>query len=120
MRAPRIIPVLLFALAVPATAGLASESPGQQSSSCESLITEAILAVEHLKPGATREQIEREFQMDGGWQTPQETHYDYIKCKYIKIYVHFKIVGPSTPTGPSPKDVATSISKPYLEYPQMD
>ena len=106
-------------LAAPVNAP-AREASHQAASPCEDIVSTALSAARRLKPGATRADVEEQFKEDGGMQSPADTVYCFLKCRYIKIRVHFKHQRPESPMLFSKTDVITSVSKPYLESPLMD
>ena len=43
-----------------------------------------------LKPGITRQELERQFTHDGGLSTRGNAVYVYTKCQIIKVRIHFQ------------------------------
>ncbi len=85
------------------------------------MVTRAIDAVNRIKTGMLRSDVEKEFRLEGGLFSRNQTFYVYRICPYIKVKVTFEL-DPSYKdfvTG-SPKDRVQSVSKPYLEYSVMD
>jgi len=89
-------------------------------SDCCSVVTKAIEAAGRVKPGSTRQDIEKEFGHDGGLFTMREAAYVYKLCPYVKIRVVFALDPAGNGFEERPKDVVKSVSTPYLEYPHAD
>ena len=83
------------------------------------LVEEALEESRQLKPGMTRRQVEKDFEMDGGLQFPSSGTYTYQRCNYIKLDIEFKHIEKSEALL-SPDDIITSISQPYIAYPRRD
>ena len=95
-------------------------APAQDSCA---IIRQAIDDTLQIKPGMTRADVEKKYQLDGGLQPlnlPSTTRYLYLKCSLIKIDVEFKAGADSKRGSLSPNDIVVSVSKPYLEYPFTD
>jgi len=84
------------------------------------MIKEALKAVDKLKVGETRADVEQSFVPDGGKQIRTITRYTFKRCDYIKIDVKFSIQGVANPWAFSSADVIVHISKPYLEPPDFN
>ena len=75
------------------------------------------------KAGMTRSEIEAIFPQDGGLQSFYEIRYSSPYCSYFKIDIAYNATLTTNYNGrhiPGPADVATNISRPYLEYPYND
>ncbi len=76
-----------------------------------------------IKPGMTREEIEKRFPMDGGEQGVSPVRFTHPECPHFKIDVEFSFKrNPNDQNRAvvSPEDKATKISKPYLELFHID
>lgn len=73
-----------------------------------------------IKPGMTRQEVEKLFEEDGGATTRGQTRYLYKPCMYIQIEITFKLATPRNSLDPSPNDTVIKASEPYLAYPTMD
>ena len=85
------------------------------------LLTEKISGIlaecNEIKPGMTREQVEKVFTMDSGLQDLFDVRYVYRRCPVVKIKVTFKSANPKQGGEVSVQqtDTVTEVSKPYLE-----
>ncbi len=95
---------------------------GQQNTACSecSVIEEALKAVRQLGPGASRQQLDVEFEMDGGLQDMRGSRYVYRRCHSIKIDVRFEKAPEGMGAETRPSDRLVSVSRPYLELPFAD
>lgn len=85
------------------------------------LVVEALRAVNELKPGMPRADLEKNFVLDGGISFPSSGTYTFKKCHYIKIDVGFEAHDLDKGTQSlSRTDAIVTISKPYLAYPIAD
>ena len=84
------------------------------------LVHSAIASAAELKPGATRADVERNFELDGGLQFTKKSTYSLKACHSIKIEVEFSAEGIEERAEPLSTDKVVSVSKPYLEYPFKD
>lgn len=78
-------------------------------------IANALEECQSIKPGATRAELSKIFQTEGGLSTTTHRTYVYRDCPYIKVDVDF------TPSSPQqavekPTDTVSKISKPYLDW----
>jgi hypothetical protein len=83
-------------------------------------LEKAMKAVREIQLGEARAELERDFVLDGGLQTAQNSRYVYRACHFIKIDVGFTISNASSLPEPAPTDQVRHVSKPYLEYPFAD
>jgi hypothetical protein len=83
-------------------------------------LEKAIRVVSEIHSGEARADLERDFVLDGGLQTAQNSRYVYRTCHLVKIDVEFTISNASALPEPAPTDQVKHISKPYLEYPYAD
>jgi hypothetical protein len=88
---------------------------------CCAIVTKAIDSVNKIKKDMLRSEVEKEFRLEGGLFSRNQTFYVYKNCPFIKIKVAFELDPSYTDfvTG-SPKDRVLSVSKPYLEYSVAD
>jgi hypothetical protein len=88
---------------------------------CCAKVLQALDAVNNLKKGMTRAEVEKVFRLEGGLFSRNQSFYVYRDCPYIKVQVTFDLDPEYKDfvTG-SPKDIVQSVSKPYLEYPVTD
>jgi hypothetical protein len=104
---------------------LASVRPApsdQPASPCCQIAQDALEASRQIQPGNKRRDVEKQFEIDGGLQTPGSTRYDFLKCPYIKVQVDFDLAGTREHGMPteSPDDTVTKVSVPYVDYPTAD
>ena len=84
-------------------------------------IAKTLYQIGKLQPGIRRKDLLRIFKEEGGLSTPMQRTYVYAECPYIKVDVRFKRTdGVSAVTKEDPEDVIESISRPYLDWSQMD
>ena len=103
-----------FALSLPCFA----QKPQDCGSQCKT-VEQALVAVQDIKVGMTRNDLEKHFEMDGGFNFRGDTRYVFKGCSYLKITVEF-ILDPGVSRNFSPKDTVKSVSKLFVEYPIMD
>lgn len=114
-RISRIILIISFLIWNP-RANVAQNSQHKDSDCC-ALVARAIDAVNMLKEGMTRAEVERTFRTEGGLFSRNQTIYVFRDCPYIKVRINFTLDSDykDFATG-SPKDRVESVLKPYLEY----
>jgi hypothetical protein len=86
-------------------------------------VSRCMTELQSVKPGMTRAEVEKEFQMDGGLQGYVTVRYIHPECSYFKLDVKFLVKRNAEDQGrvvPTPKDKALSVSKPYIENPYCD
>jgi hypothetical protein len=110
--------ILLLTLIVYTSAMFGRTQP--IDANCGQSIKETLMIVDELKPGDTRAKLERNFQLDGGFQYVAQSRYILKKCKYIKIDVQLTGEGIENRIDFLPSDKILNVSKPYLEYPIDD
>jgi hypothetical protein len=123
MRTSRQYVFALIAICAPlslVTRPAVAQQSGPNSSCC-AIVAQAIDAIGRIKKDTARADIEKDFVADGGIFSRDETIYTYRLCPYVKIKVYFSLDPSSNDFARgSPRDVARSLSKPYLEYPARD
>jgi len=76
---------------------------------------------ETIKPGMTRVDLDKLFKFDGGVQVTNPQRFALRCCDCVKVEIEFKLADPkSKEFKGNPADVIKSISKPYLEYMNLD
>lgn len=109
---------LLLALLI-VTAGIASNDGRLlQTPSADQcgVVQEAYKQAHDLKPGMTRNDVERVWQRDGGASVWGHDRFTFRRCNYIKVKIDFKLAGRGEAAG----DVITNVSAPYIEPPFLD
>jgi hypothetical protein len=80
-------------------------------------VQKALLEMQAIKPGMTREELWKVFQEEGGLSTRTTQRYVYRECPYFKVDVKLDAVGSSEDKlTKSPQDKIRSISTPFLEW----
>jgi hypothetical protein len=80
-------------------------------------VQKALLEMQAIKPGMTREELWKVFQEEGGLSTRTTQRYVYRHCPYFKVDVKLDPVGSSEDKlTKSPQDKIRSISTPFLEW----
>ncbi len=79
-------------------------------------VTDALRAIQTIKPGMTRSDLARLFATERGLSTFSESTYVYRQCPYIKIDVKFSASGPQE----RPTDKIVEVSRPYLAWRTLD
>jgi hypothetical protein len=113
--------VLLTAISLAFVISNCTIAKGQEQSvapaSCCSIVTDALRAIDQIKVGSSRADIERAFKPDGGIFTREQTVYVFRRCNTIKMKIAFSLDTNSKDfASGAPTDRATSVSKPYVEY----
>jgi hypothetical protein len=119
-QAAAIQAICLFSLLIRGPGALAQRHTNRLSSCC-SVVTDALTTVGRITKGSTRADVEREFRVQGGLFSRQDTIYVYRRCPQIGIRVTF-LLDPSYrdfATG-SPKDTVVSVSQPFIGYEVTD
>ena len=76
---------------------------------------------EKLKPGITRAEFLKVFEMEGGLRSATRGTYVHRHCRHIKVDVEFTTPNPQQKSPEHrPADILTRISKPYLAWNIMD
>jgi hypothetical protein len=80
-----------------------------------------------IKPGMTRSDLLKVFEIEGGLSTGTQRTFAYRSCPYIKVDVEFEPIGrPARDRDgrvtliEDGRDLIKKISKPYLDLPVMD
>ena len=84
-------------------------------------LSSALSDIATVKPGMTREELEKRFDLSGGFFSSRETlsaTYVYKESNYIKIDVEFSPAADGSTA--RNKDVIKTVSRPYLAYPIYD
>src|SRR5438128_1538390 len=109
--------LILFALMLlPSSTEFPAKS---QDSDHAQWVSKSLKAIQEIKIGMTRADVERLFAREGGISTRTQRTYVYRECPYIKVDVEFE-PDSSVSGSASPKDKITAISKPYLGWPVGD
>jgi len=108
-------------LSLLALAGLlGAQQPVHQAekklTTCCSIIDAAIHDYATLKPGTTRENVEKLFSIAGVGATDTLTRYYSLHCSCLWMDVTFRPVDPAKHPL-SPKDVVVNMSKLYIQVP---
>jgi hypothetical protein len=80
-------------------------------------INDVLRAIETIKPGMTRSDLEKIFTTEGGLSTSSQRTYVYRQCRHIKVDVRFAA---SVRDAELPTDKIVDISRPYLAWSTMD
>ena len=113
--------VFLFVISPFGLLPSARAAQSNSESQCCSMVTRALEAVNRIKKGMLRENIEKDFTQDGGIDFGSVTVYTFKLCPLIKIRVEFDQKEASAQSVNNRlKDVVRSVSKPYIEYPARD
>jgi hypothetical protein len=84
-------------------------------------IAKVLKRLDSIHPGMTRKDLDRFVTTEGGLSSRLQRTYVFLECPYIKVDIHFKAaVGTTNSLRGDPEDVIESVSKPYLEFSQMD
>jgi hypothetical protein len=113
--------VLLFAACAglaSLTAGGGAQEPDFQASYCKA-VEDALKESDWIKPGMTRQEVEKHFDRDSGLQFAESTTYTRPKCPYIKLKVEYKHLEKSKYLL-SPDDTVISVSQLFIEYLRRD
>ena len=113
-------PHFVICIALFSTLVCASSRPTASDNACVA-IREALNQIRERKPGDSRVQLERSFELDGGLQVSSNSRYVFKKCPYIKVDVEFSKQGMGNGASAFlPDDKIVNISRLYLEYPVGD
>ena len=108
---------------------LATRTQGNEQSSKSHVawVTDALMRMQRIKPGMTRNELYTVFTTEGGLYTDLQRTYVSRDCPYFKVDVEFNAVGRPDPDreGRVPlledgRDIIVKISKPYLEFTRSD
>jgi len=111
---------VLFIMILAISSGSLGEQP-QTTHGCPcNVIEQALGDLQRIKPGMTRQDLERHnFSIAGGLSSREQTNYIYKNCRYIQLEATFE-PDSSVKNDFSPKDVITQLSKLTLGYPVTD
>ncbi len=118
------IPIFVFLAAASisaASAFQASPTPTQAQSPQDHIqwVTQALMRMETIKPGMTREELLTVFTTEGGLSNAKRRVYVSRDCPYFKVDVEFQTAG-GTELLESGHDVILKISRPYLQFSILD
>jgi hypothetical protein len=89
-------------------------------------VSDALKAMESVKPGMTRADLLRVFDGEGGISSPSRRTFVYRECRMFKVAVEFDLADKShdrdgRATGKeSPRDAITKISQPFIAREALD
>src|SRR5690242_755070 len=90
-------------------------------------VAESLQRMQTVKPGMTRADLLKVFTTEGGISTRLSRTYVYRECPYFKVDVEFEAVGMPARDADgrvtlieSGHDIIKKISRPYLEFSEMD
>jgi len=109
-----MLPILAIAFVL-----AANQSQNRSSASLCELLTPVMKDYERIKPGLSREQLEKFLRRDGGLQFRSATRYVFPACNLLRVDVEFTLNGEPARLF-APDDVVEEISKIYVEYPAKD
>ncbi len=101
----------------------------KQHADREAWVSKCLAGFKEIKPGMTRAEIGKHLKEDGGIQSFETVRYLNPECyrhperECFKINVEFSVKrDPSDQNRifPSPDDKAVTVSKPYIENPDLD
>ena len=84
------------------------------------LVADALESASKSRPGISRADIEKDFELDGGPTFADKTTYTYRRCHYIKVEVEFQKSDDLHSPGVRPQAEASRVSPPYIAYPVSD
>ena len=93
----------------------------------EDWVTSALVKMESIKPGMTREDLLRVFTTEGGLSTGLHRTFVSRDCPYFKVDVEFKAVGRPDRDNEGrgtleedSRDIIVKLSRPYLQFSVVD
>jgi hypothetical protein len=107
----------------------ATPQPGQLQSSQDhvSWVAQALMRMQTIKPGMTREALLTVFTTEGGLSTGLQRTFVSRDCRYFKVDVEFKPVGRPDRDNDGhvtlvegSQDIIVKISRPYLQFSILD
>lgn len=122
----RLLLTLLAACALAAAFSLPDSSAqdgeaGQPPPGREQWVLKSLEEMNRVKAGMTRADLLKVFAEEGGLSTRTQRTYVYRGCRYFKVDVKFEPVGNvGERLGQSPEDKIAEISRPYLDYQNLD
>lgn len=96
-----------------------SDTPQTGESAC-ALVADALKEFHKLRPGDSREHLERIFELDGGLQSSTRSRYAFKRCRFVKVDIEFSATRAESPGFPLPTDKIVNLSRLYLEEPVYD
>jgi hypothetical protein len=90
-----------------------------EDAACCSVVHHALSAVDQIKPGMKRKEVEKFFVEDGGISFRDEGTYVFRSCQYIKVKIKFSRAVIATSNNFS-DDTVTEVSAPYIQAPMRD
>jgi hypothetical protein len=117
------IAAFLFALVI--SLPIQSLRGSQGSSAQIEWVARSLKEMQTIKVGMTRAELMKVFTTEGGLSSALSRTYVYRECLYFKVDVEFKPVGPPISGGrvgmtEAKDDVIMKISKPYLDWSNVD
>jgi hypothetical protein len=116
----------LTAAGVAAFPAFAPTAQGQFTDGHVEWVAQALMRMQTIKPGMTRDDLLKVFTTEGGISTRTQRTYVSRDCPYFKVDVEFKAVGPpgrngvEMSFGESSADIVLKISRPYLAFSILD
>jgi hypothetical protein len=95
-----------------------SQSPGNATGSGCAMVLNALQSYQRIKPGVTRQEVERDFQLVG-LAFRGEGLFVYKGCRYIQVKIQFT-EDPSIERKFSPKDKVSNVSQLIVDYAPAD
>jgi hypothetical protein len=102
----------------------ASEPPQDPcSQSREEWVRTALIKMETMKPGMTRQEMLKVFRTEGGFSDGLHRRFVSRDCPYFKVDIDFRAVGRADydkdgliTLEEDPRDVIVRVSQPYLQF----
>jgi hypothetical protein len=101
--------------------------PGQSPRSHVAWVVQALMRMETIKPGMTRDALLAVFTTEGGISTGLRRTFVSRDCPYFKVDVEFQAVGRPNRTEDGratfvegSQDIILKISRPYLQFSILD
>jgi len=108
--------IFFLSLAVMVPASHAETSADQKFTA---QVSDILMECSKLKPGTTRSELLKIFMTEGGPYNAGGRTFVFKRCPYIKIDVTFALTQPNQ-IAELPTDTIKSISKPFLEWSDID
>ena len=84
-------------------------------------VADILIECQKLKPGTTRAEFLKVFELEGGLRTAAHGTYVHRHCRHIKVDAEFTTPNPQQKSlEHRPADILTRISKPYLAWNILD
>jgi hypothetical protein len=116
---PKVNLFLVLCVVLSSVSGGTSSAAPASDNACV-VVPDALREIDGLKPGDSRDQLERSFELDGGLQSPSKSTYVFKRYRYIKVDIEFSLGGPGDRPAFLPADRIVKISRLYLEHPVFD